>query len=71
MEKAQLEKQLVEQEERHGRQLSQLREEMSMNQSWIENVLHESRLKDEKIMQLEIKILKTAMIIEGEDSVND
>ena len=42
-----------------------------MNQSWIENVLYESRLKDEKIMQLEIKILKTAMIIEGQESDND
>ena len=43
-----------------------------MNQSWIQNVLQENRLKDDKIMQLEIKILKAALIIEeGENSDND
>ena len=53
------------------RQLSQLREEMSMNQSWIENVMQESRMKDEKIMQLEIKILEAAMVFEEQKSSND
>ena len=53
------------------RQLSQLREEMSMNQSWIENVMQESRMKDEKIMQLEIKILEAAMVFEERESSND
>ena len=48
------------------RQLSQLREEMSMNQSWIENVMQESRMKDVKIMQLEIKILEARWYLKSE-----
>ena len=52
-------------------QLAQLREEIRMNQSWLEKVMQESRMKDVKIMQLEIQIMEAAMEFEGGKPCND
>ena len=52
-------------------QLAQLREEMRRIQSWLEKVMQESRMKDVKIMQLEIQIMEAAMEFEGEKPCND
>ena len=57
----------MKQEEVHKKQMADLRTEMLLNQAWMQGVLEEMKLKDEEIMQLEIKLLKTALIIEEKD----
>ena len=41
---------------------------MQMNQAWMEGVLQELKWRDKKIMKLEYKLHKAAMLIEEGDS---
>ena len=52
------------QEESHRRQMSSLRQEMLLNQSLIQSVLKEVQVKNDKIMELELKLVKATILSE-------
>ena len=52
------------QEEYHRRQMSNQKQEMLLNQSLIQSVLKEVQEKNEKIMELELKLVKATILIQ-------
>ena len=51
--------------------MSNLRQEMLLNQTWTQSVLKELKEKNDKIMKLEMKLLKAAILIEEGGSASE
>ena len=51
--------------------MSNLRQEMLLNQTWTQSVLKEVNEKNDKIMRLEMKLLKAAILIEEGGSASE
>ena len=64
LEKARLKREMEMQEESHRRQMSSLRQEMLLNQSLIQSVLKEVQVKNDRVMELELKVVKATILSE-------
>ena len=62
LEKARLKREVEIQEESHRRQLSGLRQEVSLNQSLVQSMMEEVQVKDKRILELELKAVKASIL---------
>ena len=62
LEKARLKREVEIQEESHRRQMSSLRQEILLNQSLVQSMLKEVQVKNERILELELKAVRATIL---------
>ena len=62
LEKARLKREVEIQEESHRRQMSSLRQEVLLNQSLVQSMLKEVQVKNERILELELKAVRATIL---------